>query len=75
MQVKTLNAMVLCKVMEMVSSQTLRPKDQKGIEKTSNTGDVGVHDIDGESIPFQGKGIISLLNPLIKIRTKIMVKI
>ena len=29
----------------------------------------------GESVPHPGKGIISLLNPLIRIRTKIMVRI
>ena len=70
-----MNAMVPSKVMEIVSFQPQSSKDQKGIEKTWNAGDVGVPDIVGESVPHPGKVITSLSSQLIKIKIKILVKI
>ena len=55
-----------------LSTKFQRPKRDR---KDMKCWDVGVQDIVGQSVPHPGKGIISLLNPLIRIRPKIMGKI
>ena len=61
--------------MKMINTHTQSSKKPKRDKKIWNAGDVEVQDIAGESASHLDKGIISLLDPIIKLRIEMMVKI